>query len=82
VDSSTIPHAKLHKRHQALSFHCIREAIAGAIIRFHHIPGAINPADMLSKHWGFQQTWPQLRPLLFWHGDTSGTPEDQVGDLA
>jgi hypothetical protein len=80
VDSSTIPHSKLHKRHQALSFHRVREAIAARIIRFHHIPGEINPADMLSKHWGYLQTWPQLRPLLFWRGDTSGTPEAQVED--
>jgi hypothetical protein len=28
VDSATIPHSKLHKRHNALSFHRVREAIA------------------------------------------------------
>ena len=28
VDSSTKIHAKLHKRHTALSFHRVREAIA------------------------------------------------------
>ena len=28
VDSSMTPHAKLHKRHNALSFHCVHEAIA------------------------------------------------------
>jgi hypothetical protein len=71
VDSSTIPHSKLHKRHNALSFHRVREAIAGDILRFHHIPGEDNPADMLSKHWGYQQTWPLLRPLLHWRGETS-----------
>jgi hypothetical protein len=27
VDSSTIPHAKLHKHHNALSFHHVREAM-------------------------------------------------------
>jgi len=53
VDSSMIPHAKLHKCHNALSFHCIREAIAGAIIGFYHIDGDENPADILSKHWGY-----------------------------
>jgi len=55
VDSSTIPHAKLHKRHNALSFHHVWEAIAGAIIGFHHIDGNESPADMLSKHWGYRQ---------------------------
>jgi hypothetical protein len=26
---------------------------------------------VLSKHWGFQQAWPLLKPILFWQGDTS-----------
>jgi len=70
VDSSTIPHAKLHKRHNALSFHRVREAIAGAIIGFYHIDGTENPADIFSKHWGYRQIWKLLQPLLFWIGDT------------
>ncbi len=71
VNSSTVPEAKLHKRHIALSWHRVREAIAAKIVRFIHIPGAINPSDMLSKHWGYQQTWTQLQALLFWQGDTT-----------
>ena len=70
VDSSTVPHAKLHKRHNALSFHRVREAIAGAIVGFYHINGDENPADILSKHWGYRQIWKLLQPLLFWKGDT------------
>ena len=70
VDSSTIPHAKLHKCHNALSFHHVREAIAAAIIGFYHIDGNENPADILSKHWGYHQIWKMLQPLLFWKGDT------------
>jgi len=54
----------------ALSFHRVREAIASKIIGFYHIPGASNPADILSKHWSYQQVWKLLKPLLFWHGDT------------
>ncbi len=50
VDSSMRFDAKLHKRHTALSFHKVREAIAARMIIFTHIPGAINPADILSKH--------------------------------
>ena len=70
VDSSTTPHAKLHKRHTALSFHRIREAIASGLLAFFHIPGKENPADILSKHWGYSQVWPQLQALLFWQGNT------------
>ena len=64
VDSSTIPHSKLQKRHQALSWHRVREAIASNMLAFFHIPGEINPADILSKHWGYQQVKDMLRLLL------------------
>ena len=77
VNSSSIPHARLHKRHTALSFHRVREGIAAGIARFHHIGSKFNPADILSKHWGYQQAWPLLQPLLFWEGDTMDlVPED------
>ena len=70
VDSSTLPHAKLHKRHTILSFHRVREAVASGIIDMHHIDGNDNPADILSKHWSHAKIWPLLKPLLFWQGDT------------
>ncbi|CAJ1967258.1 unnamed protein product [Cylindrotheca closterium] len=72
VNSSSRPDAKLHKRHVVLSFHCVREAVASNMLSFLHINGVKNPADILSKHWGYQQIWPQLRTLLFWVGDTAG----------
>jgi len=77
VNGSSIPHYKLHKRHNALSFHRVRETIAMDIVRFIHLSGEYNPADMLSKHWGFRQTWPQLRPLMFHHGDTITILDEQ-----
>jgi hypothetical protein len=49
VESSIRPHAKLHKRHMALSFHRVREAIAAKIIGFYHVDGVRNPTDILSK---------------------------------
>ena len=70
-NSSMMVDAKLHKRHTMLSFHRVREAIASGVVRFHYIKGSINPADILSKHWGHAQVWVHLRPLLFWRGDTA-----------
>ena len=70
VNSSTMIHAKLHKRHTILSFHRVREAIASGMIVFLHMPGDLNPADILSKHWGYSQIWPRLKAVLFWMGDT------------
>ena len=55
----------------------MREAVASGMIGFYHIPGEKNPADILSKHWGYQQVWPLLKPLLFWRGETKDIP-DQV----
>ena len=70
VNSSNTMHGKLHKQHTMLAHHRVQEAIASDIIHFVHIHGDINPADILSKHWGFQQIWKQLQPLLLWPGDT------------
>jgi hypothetical protein len=49
----------------------VREAIAGKFIAFHWIDGSLNPADVLSKHWGRQAVWPLLQALPFWEGDTA-----------
>ena len=64
VNASSVPHSKLNKRHNALSYHYVREAIAAGIMRMHHIRGPTNPADILSKHWDHATIWPVLRPLL------------------
>jgi hypothetical protein len=77
VNSSTQVHAKLHKRHNMLSFHRVREAIASGMVGFYHIKGATNPADVLSKHWGYAAEWEQLMTILFCKGDT-GAIKSQV----
>ena len=76
VNSSTIPHGKLHKRHTMLSFHRVREAIASKMVNFTFIPGSINPDDILSKHWGYSSIWDILKPILFWEGDTADLLEN------
>ena len=65
---------KLHKRHNVLSFHRVRESIAADIWHFHFIPGKINHADVLSKHWPYNDVWQLLHPLMFWHGNTIDIP--------
>jgi hypothetical protein len=71
VDSSMELHAKLHKRHTMLSFHRVREVIASGIVGFYFISGEYDPADILSKHWGYTQTRERLKSLLFWKVDTA-----------
>jgi hypothetical protein len=70
VDSSMIPHSQLNKRHTALSYHRVREAICADVFKFYHIYGTENPSDVLSKHWGYSQVWHVLQPILFFEGDT------------
>ena len=71
VTSATQPYSKLNKTHTMVSFHHVCEAIASGIIQFVHLPGALNPADILSKHWGYSQIWEMHQTLLFIPGDTS-----------
>ena len=54
VNSASIPHAKLHKCHIALSFHRVREDISAGVVIFKFLSGKDNPADIISKHWGYQ----------------------------
>ena len=82
ITSSTIPHSSLAKRHNALAYHRVREAIAGKIIKFFHIDGTTNPADILSKHCGHPQLWPHVKPLLFYSGETSEIPDKENSSKA
>ena len=71
VNGGSLPHSPLKKRHLALAYHYTREAVASGAIDYQFIPGEYNPADLLSKHWGYQQVWQLLQPILFWQGNPS-----------
>ena len=70
ITSSTIPHSSLTKRHNALAYHQVREAIAANIIYLFKAHTIDNPADVLTKFLLCAIFWPLIQPLLFWHGDT------------
>jgi hypothetical protein len=71
VTSSTVPYSTLSKRWNALSYHRIRKAIAAGYIRYEHIPGVENIADILTKALAHAKARIFLDPLLFWKGDPS-----------
>jgi hypothetical protein len=48
INSSTIPHSSLNKRHNALSYHRAREAIASKVMNFPHVPGVYITANALT----------------------------------
>jgi len=66
VNSSKIPDDTLKKRHNALSYHRVREAIAADIIKFIHIDGDKNPADILTKPLPQTKWYPLMKPILHW----------------
>ena len=70
ITSSTIPESTLNKRHNALSYHLVRECVAAKIINFVHISGKVNPSDLLTKFLSWSNFWPLIQPLLFWKGET------------
>ena len=72
ITNSTIPQSQLQKRHAALSYHRVREAIAAGIFQLYHINGCDNPSDVLSKHWGYSQD------EVEWSSDLPGI--DSVGN--
>jgi hypothetical protein len=64
ITSSTIPHSSLNKRHNASSYHRVRAIIASDVLWFFHIPGKVNPADVLTKFCGHSVFWPLIKPYL------------------
>ena len=71
VTSSTVPGSVLGKRHHLLAFHFIREAIAAKYIAFIFLPGYLNPADIVSKHWAYADVADRLQAILYHQGDTA-----------
>ena len=95
INSSTIPDAKLHKRHNILSFHFVRSMVARGYINMLHIISKYNSGDILTKHWGYQGTYHELIQPVFHHVgntvnlflddilevDASYNPEEMIGIL-
>ena len=69
LTNSTVPHSQLNKRHNALAYHRVREAIAVAVIKFFKIDSTKNPSDILSKHCRHPEAWPHIKTLLLLHGE-------------
>jgi len=49
VLSTSLPSSTLKKKHNALAYHQVREAVAAGIVKVSHIPGTEDVADILTK---------------------------------
>jgi hypothetical protein len=65
VLNTSVPSSVLKKKHHACAYHRVREAIAGGIMKFAHIPGKTNYADVLSKPLPNDVFHGLIKPLLF-----------------
>jgi hypothetical protein len=80
INASSTSHAKLHKRHNALSFHCVREAVTSKYVTIFHLPGKYNHGNILSKHWAYALVWRTMNALLFAREDTWDLLDDKCGE--
>ena len=79
IHSAAIPHAKLHKRHNILSFHFVRSILSQGYIHLMHIKSEFNCSDILTKHWGYNSVWQHiLQPLFHYAGDTGNLIYDDT----
>ena len=69
VMSSTIPQSILNKRHNMLSYHRVREAIAAKILEFHWCSCSQNRSDILSEHWDNMKVKDTVRELFDYQAD-------------
>ena len=65
VLNCTMPNSVLKKKCSACSYHRVREAIAGGVMKFAHISSDMNYADVLTKPLGSAQFHQLIKPLLF-----------------
>jgi hypothetical protein len=49
VKNASIPHSTLQKKHNAINYHAIREAVAAGILRVGKEDGMTNLADLFTK---------------------------------
>ena len=65
VLNTTLPSSMLKKKHNSVAYHMVREAVAGKIIKFNHIPSEENYADVLTKPLPPAVFHRLVRPILF-----------------
>ena len=65
VLNTTVPSSVLKKKHNAIAYHRVREAIAAGDVHFCHIRSELNIADCITKALGNQPFHSLIKPVLF-----------------
>jgi len=67
VINSTFPCSTLKKKHNAIAYHKVREAVAAGFVKIAFVPSKDNQADILTKPLGPQDYFRLLEYFMFIH---------------
>jgi len=81
VKNTTLPSSTLKKKHNAIAYHRVREAVAAGIIKVAHVRSQMNMADILTKRLSPQSYYMILRWILFKRDSSDNQGELQQGQL-
>ena len=65
VLNTTVPSSTLKKKHNAIAYNRVREAIAAGVLHFFHIRSTENVADVLTKSMGPKSFYGHIKNVLF-----------------
>jgi len=65
IKNATIPSSMLQKKHNAICYHFVREAVAASILRIAYIPSGENLADLLTKFLGAHKLKDMIQCILY-----------------
>ena len=65
VLNTTLPSSILKKKHNAIAYHRVREAVAAGIVRFAYVKSSDNLADLLTKSLGKAAFYKLTKECLF-----------------
>ena len=64
VTNCTLSTSTLKKKHNAIEYHRVREAVAAGVINLVHVPTKDKIADIMTKPLGPQQHYPSMSKFL------------------
>jgi hypothetical protein len=68
ITNATVPSSTLKKKHNAICYHRVREAVAAKVIRIAYIPTDRNLADILTKPLGGSKLHEFCKKILYQMG--------------
>ena len=77
IQNCSIMASQLKKKHNAIAYHRIREAVAGGIISLGHIPTETNFSDILTKSLRGPRLHSLTKDLLFRAMDSGECEDDE-----